>query len=109
MKPAPVESPSFLTPAEVAVKWGCSPEHVQRLAKRGELRAMKLGRKGWRIAPEAVADFEVRHANEPDSAPELSIPRQPSTQASHAPAVELDGGYALVFKGPVPWRSEVLQ
>jgi excisionase family DNA binding protein len=48
----------FLTPRQVAERWGCSPRHVRRLCRSGELRAMRLGQDAWRISMEAVETFE---------------------------------------------------
>jgi excisionase family DNA binding protein len=50
---------AFLTPAEIAERWGRSPEHVQRLCASGQLGALKTGRRGWRISPEALAAYEA--------------------------------------------------
>lgn len=100
---------ALLTPSQIAAEWGCTPEHVQRLCKRGELRAMKLGKRGWRIAPADLEAFEIHHMQEPEAAPELNIPRKSrAARPSQPPAVKLDGGYIPVFKGKVPWRREVL-
>lgn len=100
---------SYLTPADLAVRWGCSPEHIQRLCKRGELRAMKLGRRGWRIAPSDAEAFEAHHINEPESAPELTIRPTLAARQPQAPVIDLAGVYAPVVRGPVPWRREIVQ
>lgn len=79
----------YLTPQQVAERWQCSPEHVTRLCRRRELAAMLLGRKGWRIKPESVAAYEMRQANEPEAAPELTtLAARPAPVAA---PIALDG------------------
>lgn len=51
----------FLTPAQLAERWACSPRHVRRLCQRGDLRAMRLGLDAWRISVEAVEAYERGH------------------------------------------------
>lgn len=50
---------AYLTPREVAERWGCSARHVRRLCASGELRAMRLGLESWRISLEAVEAYEL--------------------------------------------------
>ena len=69
---------------------------------------MKLGRRGWRIPLASVEAYEARHTTEPESAPELSIPRR-ATPPVRETAADLAGRYEPVFRGPVPWRLEVIE
>lgn len=78
-----------MTPREVAERWNCSPEHVQRLCARGELAAMKLGSRGWRIRPAAVEEYEARNTSAPKTAPSTPHPAPaPALLASIGPAPE---------------------
>jgi excisionase family DNA binding protein len=56
-------TPTFLTPREVAARWGCSARHVRRLCAAGELRAMRLGLESWRISLETVEAYEHAHTS----------------------------------------------
>lgn len=49
--------PRFLTCAEVAERWRVSPREVQKLAARGELTHVRLGR-AIRIPERVVVEFE---------------------------------------------------
>lgn len=98
---------AYLTPEVVAARWGVSAGHVRALCRRGELAAMKTGtgaKSEWRIRPEAVEDFEARHANEPEAHPELVT--MCAGPVAVYPAVGTE--YAEVVPGPVPWRSTVI-
>jgi len=48
---------SFLTPAELAVKWKITPITLRRWRKAGKLKASFLGR-GVRFSAEEIARFE---------------------------------------------------
>lgn len=53
----------YLSPADVAKRYGISVNKVLGWIRRGELHAVNLanrvgGRPRWKIAPEALADFE---------------------------------------------------
>lgn len=50
-----------MTPREVADRWGCSARQIQRLCQSGELRAMQLGFRKWRIAVAEVERYEQRN------------------------------------------------
>ena len=41
-----------------AEKWWCSPSHVARLIRTGQLRGMRLGVRAWRTSLDAIAEFE---------------------------------------------------
>lgn len=103
---------AFLTPREVAERWGCHPNHVGRLCASGQLRAMKLGRRGWRIIPEALAEYEARQTTAPeaDDLKAARVARSISKALGVSTALDLgaDVEYDPVFSGPVPWRSEVI-
>jgi excisionase family DNA binding protein len=72
----------FLTPREVAARWGCSARHVQELAQAGRLQAMRLGRRGWRIPVAAVEAYEAGHTTACESAQAA-----PTTAPASAPEV----------------------
>lgn len=104
--------PTFLTPKDVAARWGCHPNHVGRLCASGQLRAMKLGSRGWRISPEALAEYEARQTTAPaDELKAARVARAITKALGVGPAVDLgaDATYDAVFAGPVPWRSEVIE
>ena len=46
------------TPETLAALWGCSPNHIRNLIHRRELRAFRLGRRLFRIPPDAVEEYE---------------------------------------------------
>lgn len=50
----------WMTSAEVAEAWQISRREVQRMAQRGELQHMRLGRK-LRISAAAVRGYERAH------------------------------------------------
>lgn len=68
-------SASFLTPREVAERWGCSARHIRRLCGSGELRAMRLGLESWRISMDAVSEYEQRHTSEPAAPAPTAAPK----------------------------------
>lgn len=88
----------YLEPADVAERWKCSPEHVRRQCKSGQLAAMKLGRV-WRIKPEAVEAYERRHTSEP-AAPEPAPVRK---EAPVTASVSLDGWRPEKPRFPALW------
>lgn len=96
---------AFLTAARVAERWDCSEEHVTRLARARQLRAMKSGRI-WRFRLADVEAYERANTSEPETVVNAAGTRLHPTPR---PALELDGPYQAVVKGPVPWRSEVIQ
>lgn len=60
----------YLTPPEVARRFGVSTSKVTTWISRGEIVALNLataagGRPRWRISPEALADFEARRSAQP--------------------------------------------
>lgn len=48
------------TVASLAEHWGCSDTFVYDELHAGRLQGFKLGRKLWRIRPEAVEEYECR-------------------------------------------------
>lgn len=63
---------TYFTVKQVAERWACSTAHVTRLCRRGELRAMRVGVRGWRISAEAVEAYRAKQMNAPETAPELA-------------------------------------
>lgn len=99
----------LMTAQQVAERWQCSAEHVRSLCRTGRLRAMRLG-VDWRISPADLERFEAGNTSAADAEQVTRSGdgggyRQPAVQR---PAVELGGEYHAVVKGPVPWRSTVL-
>jgi excisionase family DNA binding protein len=41
---SPVVAPAALSPLHLAIRWGCSRQHIYNLIKRGDLKAWKTGR-----------------------------------------------------------------
>jgi excisionase family DNA binding protein len=62
-----------MTVSVLADRWGVSTTHVYNLLQSGELEGFKLGRKLWRIQPEAVARYEQREA-EPEALTAIDQP-----------------------------------
>lgn len=95
---------AYLTPAIIAERWDCSAGHVRRLCASGELVALKIGDRGWRITPEALAAYEAAHTN-------AVATGEGDTHQSVPPVTltEIYGSVTPIFKGPVPWRSEVIR
>lgn len=106
---------AYLTPEAVAAQWGVSASHVRKLCQRGELQAIKTGsgpKASWRIPPGAVEVFELHHANEPEAHPELMTVAAPVPTVTRGPGREHTVAfteYAEVVRGPVPWRSTVIE
>lgn len=102
----------YLTAGEVAVRWGCSTSTVQRMCADGRLAAMRLGLNKWRIALAVVEAYERAHT----AAGEASADQAPVTvcrpsrraDSPPPPAVDLDGEYVPIVRGPVPWRDSVI-
>jgi excisionase family DNA binding protein len=94
--------PAVLTPSDVAKRWNCSPGHIRRLCRSGQLPAMRLG-SDWRIGADAVAAYWQAHMNRPE--PEPSPVSEPEPVAP-APSVAVGGlpeGYSPVF--PHLWNQ----
>lgn len=58
------DSDRYLTPPQIAAKFGCKAETVVGWIRNGELRAIQIGRLGamkprFRVAPDALAAFEL--------------------------------------------------
>jgi len=60
---------AYLSPPELARRWGTNPSRVVSLIHRGELAAIDLsaepgvGRPRWKVSPDAIAQFESRRSN----------------------------------------------
>ena len=77
MSPDPAR---YLTPSEIANRFGCKPETVIAWIRSGELAAIDLARRGslrprYRISPEALATFEQTRSVVPRTPP-VRVPRQ---------------------------------
>jgi excisionase family DNA binding protein len=48
------------TPESLAERWGCSPRHIRKMCKVGELPSFKLGGKLLRIRADVVEKFECQ-------------------------------------------------
>ena len=62
--------PSFLTPPELARRYGVAPEQVLLWIRGGELLATNLatrpdGRPRWRISADAIEAFEAARSSSP--------------------------------------------
>lgn len=73
------EATPFLTPPQVARRFGCKPETVLAWIRSGEIAALNLAQPGtlrprYRISPQALADFEIRRTVVPR--PKGSLPRR---------------------------------
>lgn len=49
---------TLLTVAQVAERWGCSPDTVIRKLSSGKLRGFKAG--GWRVREDSLEEYEGR-------------------------------------------------
>lgn len=98
---------TILTARQVADRWQCSPQHVGRLAKRGELHPLRVVGSHYRFTLAEIEAFEARMATAPESAPEIApLPSRPARAKKTQPVGGMDG--LAVIRGPVPWRSEVI-
>lgn len=64
----------YLTPPEIATRFGCKPETVIVWIRNGELAAINLARRGslrprYRVSPQALATFEQVRSVVPKAAP----------------------------------------
>ena len=71
MSPDPAR---YLTPPEIAKRFGCKPETVIVWIRNGELAAIDLARRGsmrprYRVSPEALATFELTRTVAPRTPP----------------------------------------
>lgn len=67
-------SDAYLTPPQIARRYGVKPAKVLGWIASGELVAVNLadgpgGRPRWRVSPEALADFERRRSSRPTPKP----------------------------------------
>lgn len=56
-----------ITVAALAERWGCSDTFIYGLLTSGQLEGFKLGKKLWRISPEAVERFERGQSAQPQA------------------------------------------
>jgi excisionase family DNA binding protein len=80
-----------LTPPQVAVQLGVSPDTVLAWIRSGELQALNVGdpkrkRPRYRVEPEALVAFKRRRAPEPkpEAAKRTRMPKLPVTRFSSA-------------------------
>lgn len=64
------DAAKYLTPPEYAARIGAKPETVIFFIRSGELRAINTARRGssrprYKIAPDAIAEFERRRSTTP--------------------------------------------
>jgi excisionase family DNA binding protein len=50
---------TYFTPRSIAVRWQCSPRHVQRLIASGRLKATMLGKRLLRVSRKDLQAFEA--------------------------------------------------
>jgi excisionase family DNA binding protein len=93
-----------LTPEDVATAWKVHPKTVQRLCAAGKLRAFRVGDL-WRIPAKAVAEYEAGPAATEKASGDA--PSVPATRRETPVEIETEI-YIPIAKGPVPWRSEVI-
>jgi len=60
----------------LAERWECSGSHVRRLCASGKLRHFRIGSL-YRIAVDAVLEYEIGHYGEEKAAPAPTIPALP--------------------------------
>lgn len=100
----------FWTPKQLAERWGLHPKTVRGLCASGKLRGLRVGDQ-WRVSQAALDAFEDQNTSRPEK-PAAQATTEPIQRQGPAPlrrAAELSGGYTPVFKGPVPWRAEVIK
>lgn len=71
---ASADTTRYLTPPEIATRFGCKPETVIAWIRNGELAALNLARRGsmrprYRVSPEALGTFERARSVVPKAAP----------------------------------------
>lgn len=84
----------YLSAADVARRWAVSARSVTRLCARGDLPALRVGLKPWRIAEAALEAYERDHTRAP-AVPERPAPGEVSTTT--AGGFVLPADYAPVF------------
>jgi excisionase family DNA binding protein len=58
--------PTFTFP-EISTILSCSRQHVYNLVDRGDLQAIRIGRRGRRITRESLRDFLTRNTLDPSA------------------------------------------
>ncbi|WP_370880000.1 helix-turn-helix domain-containing protein [Labrys monachus] len=66
--------PRPYTPETLAERWGCTPNHVRALIKRGELCAFRIGPRLLRIPVDAVKQFEEKNTTQAAVSRPASLP-----------------------------------
>ena len=70
----PIDPLVYLTPPELAARYGCNASKVRGWIRDGELAAIDLATRGsskprYKISPEAIAEFERRRSATPRPRP----------------------------------------
>lgn len=94
-----------LTSAQLAVRWQVSPRTVTRMCERGLVPGAFRAGAQWRISVKAI---EVHESRGQESAP-ADAQEQTSTIVTRESLPETTPTYIPVVKGPVPWRTSVIQ
>ncbi|AWN36520.1 hypothetical protein DK427_12930 [Methylobacterium radiodurans] len=85
--------PDILTPADVAIEWGCSEKHVRNMIHRGELGHFRLGGKLLRIPRSAVEQAEcARQTTTPTPSAGSAPTSSPEANASSSSARTASAG-----------------
>lgn len=59
---------TFLTPEQLAGRWGVSVRHAERMAQTRQIAALRVGRL-WRFSLTAVEAYEAARSNRPADPP----------------------------------------
>jgi excisionase family DNA binding protein len=62
------DAPRLLSIEEVAARLSLHPETVRLFLRKGKINGVKIGR-GWRVTPDALADFIKRLAKSSEVKP----------------------------------------
>jgi excisionase family DNA binding protein len=87
---------TFLTPAEVAARWSCSPRHVRRLAERHQLPGLRVGG-AWRFSLESVEAFEAGHTTSAETVHAAPRSAQEVSYTTTVDGFTLPADYEPVF------------
>jgi hypothetical protein len=53
---------SSLSPKAISLLEDCSPRHITQEIRRGNMRAYKIGKRGYRVTPADYAAWRALHA-----------------------------------------------
>ncbi|GGE24919.1 hypothetical protein GCM10011390_50460 [Aureimonas endophytica] len=87
----PQSAQAFLKPEDVAKRWECSIRHVRRMMATGELPAMRMGGKIFRVSIKTVEQYEGRQAQPipPNTLPDALLSPQKPPRAKRLDVREL--------------------